>query len=164
MLEPDHEMDRIVAHLVRRYFRFEIKAPETAAATPGDIQFWIQIENTLARAIDNSQIRITRSLHFIGGRVRKITAQTGRAIEQVSQHVFEMTADFIDTQNRLNRVVIGVHSFHHFIQDLPDRIPDSAIHRVIWIESQNLFACGIEDHVTKRDTTKLPIFVEQPWD
>ena len=59
MLEPDHEMDRVIEHFVGRFLRLEIKRPKTAVAASGSVKLRVQIEHAFGFQIDGAQIRIT---------------------------------------------------------------------------------------------------------
>src|SRR5438046_2509264 len=59
MLKTDDEMYRVVAHLVRRFFRLEIERPETAVAASGSVKLWIEVKDAVALQIHYPQIGIT---------------------------------------------------------------------------------------------------------
>jgi hypothetical protein len=53
MFKPDDEMHCILAHLVRRFFRFEIKCTEAAVAAANRIKFRVEIEDAFGCKINN---------------------------------------------------------------------------------------------------------------
>jgi hypothetical protein len=79
-------MNRVIAHFICRDFWLEIKCPESAVTTSPDVQFWIQIKNTLARKIDNPQVRVAGAQNAVLRRMWKIATHppalysTGRAM------------------------------------------------------------------------------------
>jgi hypothetical protein len=86
MFDADNEMNRVIAHFICRDFWLEIECPESAVTASPDVQFWIQIKNTLARKIDNPQVRVAGAQHAVLRRMWKIATQprcsysTGRAM------------------------------------------------------------------------------------
>jgi hypothetical protein len=56
MLETHNEVHCIAAHFVRRDFWLEIKCAEAAVTTASRVKFWVEIEDPLARKIDNPQV------------------------------------------------------------------------------------------------------------
>jgi hypothetical protein len=74
VLKADDQMNGVIANLVRRDFRFEIKGAKTAVATGKGIKFWIEIKYTRGRKIDNPKVRITGALNFVPSSPRKIAA------------------------------------------------------------------------------------------
>ena len=81
VLEADNEMDRVVAHFVGRELRFEIKCAERVISTSYRVKFRIEIEDALARKVDDPQVGIARTLNLAVGRSWKIAAQARSRIE-----------------------------------------------------------------------------------
>src|SRR4029453_365042 len=162
VLEVDDQMNGVIANLVRRDFRFEIKSAETAVATAKGIKFWIEIKYTRGRKIENRKVRITGAQNFIPGGPRKIPAQPGRGLEQFSQQIFHLTAYFVDARDLLNRTVGRIHSPHRLIKDCTYLLDYALVSSVFSINSQNMFARGVENHLAKCNAAQLSIFVKQP--
>src|SRR5205823_2285606 len=95
MCEADDEMHCVVAHLVRRFLRLEIKRAETAVAACGGVKFWVDIKDALAVDIDYSQIGITRTLRFAIIREWKSAVHAGCGVQQLAQTIFKMAAHFV---------------------------------------------------------------------
>src|SRR6266513_2932344 len=97
MLKSNDEMHGVVAYFIRRLLRLEIKCAETAVTTAGGVKLRVQIEHAFALQIGDAQIRITGTLDFALGCEREIALQTGSCVEQLPQSVFEVAADFVDS-------------------------------------------------------------------
>ena len=162
VLEAGDQMNGVIANLVRRDFRFEIEGAKTAVATAKGIKFWIEIKDTRGRKIDNPKVRITGALNFVPGSPRKIAAQPGRGIEQFSQQIFHLTAYFVDARDLLNRTVGRIHPPHRLIKGCTYLLDYALVSSVFSINSQNMLARGIENHLAKCNAAQLSIFVKQP--
>src|SRR6266480_2582940 len=162
MLEAGDQMNGVIANLVRRDFRFEIEGAKTAISTAKGIKFWVEIKDTRGRKIDNPKVRITGALNFVPGSRRKIAAQPGRGIEQFSQQIFHLTAYFVDARDLLNRTVGRIHPPHRLVKGCTYLLDYALVSSVFSINSQNMLARGVENHLAKCNAAQLSIFVKQP--
>src|SRR5690349_3426982 len=76
MFEPNHKVDRVIEHFVRRCLGLEIKRAETTLPAPRRVELGIEIEDALRFLIENPQIRITGALDMTIGGAREIAAQS----------------------------------------------------------------------------------------
>src|ERR1041385_9481013 len=128
MFKTGDEMHGIVAHLVRRHFGFEIKRAEIAVAAPGGDEFGVQIKDALARKIDNAQVGVTGALHFAFGGWRKIAANAGGSVEELTERVLKITAHLVDSFDFLDRTVRRVQSFQCLVAGRADGFDRSEEH------------------------------------
>ena len=162
MLEAHDQMNGVIAHFVCRDFRFEIECSKTAISTANGIKFWIEIKDARGRKIDNPKVRVTGALSFVVGGTRKIAVQPGRGIKQFSQQIFHLAAYFVDARDFLNRTVGCIHPPHRLIKRCTYLLDYTLVGFVFSIDSQNMFARGVENHLAKCDVAQLSIFVKQP--
>ena len=127
VFETDDEVDCVVSHFVRRHLRFEIERAKTALTTSRRIKFWVEIEDTLTRPVDNAQIGITRALDMPFRRAREIATQSGGRIEQLAQEVLDMTAQLIDPGHIVGRTFRRVHPLHCLIEHNADLLDHALI-------------------------------------
>src|SRR5438045_5521161 len=103
VLEPDQQVDRVIADFVVGDLRLEIKRAKAALAAPRSVKLWVEIKNAVGRCLDEPQVGITGALHSFFGGVGKVATQSRDAVEQFAQQIFEVAADFIDASDVLDR-------------------------------------------------------------
>ena len=92
----------------------------------------------------------------------KSQLQTGSRVEQLSQSVFEMAADFVDPIDILDHAVRRVQSLHRLITRGADRSRDALIDGVVRVKRQYLSTGRIENQFAEQDAAQLLIFIQQP--
>ena len=164
MCEADDEMHCVVAHLVRRFLRLEIKRAETALAACGGVKFWVDIKDALAVDIDYSQIGITRTLRFAIIREWKSAVHAGCGVQQLAQTIFKMAAHFVDAIDMLNRAARRIQLLYRFIASCANRFCDALIHWIACVKREHFLPGGIKNDFAEWDAPQLLIFIQQPRD
>ncbi|PYK13932.1 MAG: hypothetical protein DME65_00315 [Verrucomicrobia bacterium] len=80
----------------------------------------------------------------------------------MAQAVFEVTTDFIDAGNVLNRTIRPVESLERLIARGADLLDHVLIGFIAGIHRQNALAGRVENHFSKWNPAQLSMFVEQP--
>src|SRR5690349_7004541 len=151
-----------VTNFMRGYFWVEIKGSGRAVAAANRVKFRIEIKNLVAGNIDNSQIGVSGTLQFSVDGSGKIALESRRRVEQFPQRIFEVTADLVDALDS-DRTLCAIHPRERFIQREADLFKDALVCCVFRIERQHAFAGRVHDHLAERNSPKLRLFIEEPW-
>src|SRR6266576_3180622 len=109
VLEPDQQVDRVIADFVGGDLRLEIKRAKAAVAAARGVKLWIEIKNAVGSGLDEPQIGITGALHSFFGGVWKVATQSRDAVEQFAEEIFEVAADLIDARDVLDWTFRSIH-------------------------------------------------------